>query len=714
MPKLGRTFWICLSLVVITVALFWPLTTCQFVNFDDPDYVYQNPYVSPGLTLQNLSWALRASYASNWHPLTWVSHMIDCDMFGLEPAGHHLTNVLFHAANAALLFLLLRKMTGATWRSAFVAALFAWHPLHVESVAWVSERKDVLSAFFFFLTIWAYVEYTKSNLLRQEHSGGQEVSGLKSKVEAQQPDVQVSSFKFQGRHRGVRTLCCSDSSFVWYFLALFLFALGLMSKPMLVTTPFVLLLLDFWPLGRFQPATFNIQLSTVFRLFREKLPFFALAVLDCMMTVHAQRPDAMASLDALPVPSRIANALVSYVLYLWKTVWPQNLAVLYPYSHEWTFWTAVGAGLLLLAISAAALWQARRRPYVTVGWFWFLGTLVPVIGLVQVGMHSMADRYTYIPLIGIFIMAVWGTMDSPLPAAKRGEGQGEGSVISFWGLASAAVLVTLTICTHAQLRYWHDSVTLWSRAIEVIPNNLRAEYNLGVALRERGDSQEAISHYLKATQIRPDRVEARGGLPILAHQNLGVLLARQANWTEAETHFRAVLKEKPDDWEARGNLAGCLEVEGRFEEAIKEFRTALQGAPDIPDMWRRFANTLLKTGRSTEAEKAYRQAVKLNPSGVLELNDLAWFLATDPHPELRNGAEAITLAQRACELTAGTQPRCLGTLDAAYAEAGRFSEAIDTAQQAQKLALEQGQNGLAALAAERLELYRAGKPYRQH
>jgi tetratricopeptide (TPR) repeat protein len=727
-PKFGRTQWICLALFLVTLALFWPLTTYQFVNFDDPEYVYENPYVSKGLTLASLSWAFRASYASNWHPLTWIAHSINCDIFGLEPGGHHLINVLFHAANAVILFLLLGRMTtaiptsplpsppaergnvargsasDATWRSALVAALFAWHPLHVESVAWISELKDVLSTFFFFLTLWSYARYVETSGARVPYSvfrvPGSEVQGS---VGQSGSDFKVGCSMFDVR-----------CSMFWYCSALFLFALGLMSKPMLVTTPFVLLLLDYWPLGRLQLDTENWKLNT--GLLLEKVPFLVLAALDCRMTIWAQRTDAMASLASLPMGSRVANALVSYVLYLGKTVWPQNLAVLYPWSHDWTLWAASGAVVSLLAISAMVLWQMRRRRYLAVGWFWFLGTLVPVIGFVQVGMQSMADRYTYIPLVGIFIMVVWGgaeyvesTVHSPKSEVRRPP-DGIRNTEHFLFGSAAAVLVTLMICTHEQLRYWRDSVTLWSRAIRVTPDNLRAEYNLGNAL---ANPQGAIPHYLRAVQIKPSRVEARADIHRLAHQNLGVLFARLANWPAAEEHFRAALAEKPDDWEARGNLAGCLEVEGRFEEAIKEFRMALQGAADSPDIWRRLANSLLRTGRSNEAEEAYRQAVKLNPSGVLELNDLAWFLATDPHPEIRNGPEAVSLAQRACELTAWSEPRCLGTLDAAYAEVGRFEEAIAMAQQAQKMALERGQNGLAEMAGERLELYRAGKPYRQ-
>jgi len=669
-PKIGRIHWISFAVAVITLALFWPVTTCEFVNFDDPEYVFQNAHVAQGFNLQNLLWAFTTRYASNWHPLTWISHMLDCHLSGLESGDHHLTNLMLHAANAVLLFLLLHKLTRAVWRSAFVAALFAWHPLHVESVAWVSERKDVLSTFFFLLTVWAYSRYVES-------------------------ETQNAKCKTQN-----------------YFLSLFFFACGLMSKPMVVTTPFLLLLLDFWPLNRLQLNRKNLKLRSLLPFVIEKLPFFALAALDCAVTVWAQRSEAISSLEVLPLRSRIANALISYVLYLWKAVWTRHLAVLYPYSHEWTFLEAAGAGLFLAAVSVWAIRQARQRPYLALGWFWYLGSLIPVIGLVQVGMQSMADRYTYLPLIGIFIMVAWGAASvAHASGLSPGVQRQVSRSLSCGFVAAGVVLLVLVICARIQLQYWQSSVTLWSRALQVIPNNLRAEYNLGVAL---GDSQDAIPHYLRAIQIQPTRIEEPAGIHALAHENLGVLLSRQAKWPEAEAHFRAALEEKPDHWETRANLGGCLEAEGRFEEAIGEFRTALQGAADSSDTWRHLGDTLVRASQSQEAEKAYRQALKLNPNGSVELNDMAWFLATDPHAELRNGTEALTLAQRACELTAGSDTRCLGTLDAAYAEAGRFEEAIAAAQHAQEVARAQGQNYLANFAAERIELYRAGKCYRQH
>ncbi|HZQ47531.1 MAG TPA: hypothetical protein VFC07_10995, partial [Verrucomicrobiae bacterium] len=367
MPKIDRTRLICCAvLALITVAVYWPVTRFAFINYDDTDYVIYNAAIQKGVTTAGVEWALKTGYASNWHPLTWISHMVDCGLYGLKPGGHHLTNLLFHTANVVLLFLILGQFTGAMWRSALVAALFAWHPLHVESVAWVSERKDVLSTFFWLLTMAAYGAYAKAS-------------------------------KVQG-----------PGSKVGYCLALLAFALGLLSKPMVVTLPFVLLLLDYWPLKRIA----ELNKDNLARLVLEKIPFFILAMLECVVTFWAQKSgDAVVKSAALPFSARVANALVSYVRYLWKTIWPENLAAPYPFSHNWTFWTAAGAGLFLVIISAVVLWRIRAQPYLAVGWFWFLGTLVPVIGLVQVGIQSMADRYTYVPLIGIFIMLAWSIPD---------------------------------------------------------------------------------------------------------------------------------------------------------------------------------------------------------------------------------------------------------------------------------------------------------------
>jgi hypothetical protein len=506
-PEKQRATLICLLLAAVTLALYWPATHFDFTNYDDPDYIIYNPPIQHGINRASIAWAFTTSHASNWHPATWISHMADFALYGLNPGGHHLTNLLFHTANAVLLFLVLWQFTGAQWRSALVAALFAWHPLHVESVAWVSERKDVLGAFFWLLTMAAYGRYAK------------------------------------GRK-------------VFYFLALFFFALGLLSKPMLVTLPFVLLLLDFWPLQR----------TAARGLFLEKIPFFALAALDCVATMWAQREgNSVVSFGVLPFSARIANALVSCVLYLWKMLWPVDLALPYSYSHIWTFWPAAGAGILLLLISAVAILRARRQPWLVVGWLWFLGTLAPVIGLVQVGFQPMADRYTYVPLIGIFIMAAWA-----IPAAWA-HWPRPGLV---FGAVVAGALLFLLAGAEGQLQYWRNSVALFSHTVAVTSNNILAEYNLAEALARQGDEAQAIVHYQKALAIEPNRVEAHYNSQTQAHYNLGLIFWKHKQWAEAEAQFRACLRDDPNLARAHYSLGLVLAALGRADEARQEFQTA--------------------------------------------------------------------------------------------------------------------------------------------
>ena len=396
----------------------------RFCQSRRPAYITGNAHVTSGLTWTNVVWAFTSGEAANWHPLTWVSHMIDCDLYGTNPAGHHLTNLLFHIANTLLLFLLLKEITGALWRSFFVAALFAWHPLHVESVAWAAERKDVLSAFFWMLTLIAYVRFVALSKVHPPSPSSGAMKNPKSKV--------------------------------FYVLALFLFACGLMSKPMVVTLPFVLLLLDFWPLGRI--ADFKCA-GTLIRLVLEKLPFFALALAGSVVTYLVQKSGgATWSQGALPLQARIANVLVAYMRYISKTFWPTDLALIYPYPHHWPIELVIGSALLLTVWSALFIFRAKQNPYLIVGWLWFLGTLVPVIGLVQTGVQSMADRYTYIPSIGLFILVVWGANDflDRWPNWKK-----------FLPLAGGVALAGCLAVTSIQLNYWQDSLKLFSHTIEV-------------------------------------------------------------------------------------------------------------------------------------------------------------------------------------------------------------------------------------------------------
>jgi hypothetical protein len=623
-------------LALITAGVYRPVTGFDFTNYDDPDYIIYNPMVQHGVTEQSVAWAFTTDHASNWHPLTWISHTLDCDLYGLKPGGHHLTSLLFHVANTVLLFLLLEGLTGAMWRSALVAALFAWHPLHVESVAWVSERKDVLCAFFWLLTLMAYGKYV-----------------VKSKIQ-------------------------SPKSKVWYGAALVFFSLALLSKPMAVTLPFVLLLMDYWPLQR--SSEFGIQNSksgireenvSLGWLVVEKIPFFVLAGLECVATVWAQKAaNSVVAAATLPMPDRVANALVSYVLYLWKTVWPTDLAVPYPFSHDWTFAQAAGAAVLLVVISAGVLWRRRTEPFLAVGWFWFIGTLVPVIGLVQVGLQFMADRYTYIPLMGVFIMVAWS-----IPARW-----------AVWprpGLVFAtvigAVLVVLLMVTWVQLFYWQNSVTLFTHTAAVTENNILAEYNLAEALARADAEDAAVTHYVKALAMRPNRVEAQYNSQLQARFNLGLIYRSEGKWPEAAEQLEAYVREDPNQQSAHVALGSVLLAMGRTAEGIREDR----------------------------------EAVRLNPNDVESLNRLAWLLATQPDAKFRNGAEAVKLAEHVRDLTGGGVARFQATLDAAYAETGRFTDAIAAAQKTRETAQAQGQKDLAAAAEKRLKLYETGKAYHE-
>jgi tetratricopeptide (TPR) repeat protein len=693
-PKIGRTQLICLLLAGITLALYSQTVKFPFIWCDDQEYVVQNQAIHQGITSSAIEWSFNTFHSANWHPLTWLSHAMDCRFFGLNAGGHHFTNVLFHTANSVLLFLVLLRLTGATWRSAFVAALFAWHPLHVESVAWVSERKDVLSTFFFLLTIWAYAVYVRK--LETRNSKPETTS------KSQTPNPVPST-----RHHVSRFT--HHASF-FYLLALALFASGLMSKGMLVTLPFVLLLLDYWPLNRYSIPIARGERPVLFKLFLEKIPFLLLSAVCCIATVWAQTVAIMDS-SMLPFRIRAGNALTSYVLYLWKTFWPHNLAF-YAYRHEPTVFEAVSAGLILLIITGLVLWQIRRR-FLFVGWFWFIGTLVPVIGVLQVGFQSMADRYTYIPLIGIFIMLAWGIPDFAVGLTGRLRLSGKNFARPL-AVAAGLVLLTVLPITYAQIGYWQDSKTLLGRCIDVTGGTATWENDLGYALYAEGRHEEAAVHYRRATELKPDRLEAMRSPQARARMNLAGVLAEQGDWKGAEEQLRAGLRDLPLYWQARSNLGDSLAAQGRIQEASKEYKGALkiQGGNDAV-LWHALGVALNRDGQSAEAVKAYRESVRLDPASAMNLNELAWFLATDPHSELRNGEEAIIAALQACQLTMKQEPRCLGTLDAAYAEAGQFENAISTAQQAKELALARGQPDVAAAADERLKLYRARQPYHQ-
>jgi tetratricopeptide (TPR) repeat protein len=736
-----RKVWICLSLAAVTLAVYGQALRCQFLTFDDQAYVTENRHVLPGLTFADIGWAFRSVTAGNWHPLTMLSHMLDCQIYGLRPWGHHLTSILLHTANTVLLFLVLARMTGAVWPSACVAALFGVHPAHVESVAWIAERKDVLCGFFCLLAIRAYLK------------------------------AQISSSKYR---------------YVWVTI---LFALALMSKPMAVTLPFVLLLLDFWPLGRARGWDWPLWR----RLAVEKWPLLLLSVVWCGVTVWAQRHDqAVASAVELPFSGRLAHTMISYLNYMRVLVFPWHLAAYYPYQHhEPLVWGAV-AGVALALVTWLAVAWARQRPYVIVGWLWFLGMLVPVIGLVQVGGQGWADRYLYLPSIGFFVIVVWGGAEwvARLPAVK---------------LLVPLVGVALVVATSVELRYWKDTRTLFGRAMAVTDNNYlamtlagsmdadkgklddairlyrqalackpvypEAHFFLGRALEGKGQTAEAMSEYNEALRLRPDFD--------VAHVMVGLLLTKEQKYDQAVAHYQAALKTNPESAPAQSDWGMALTKQGRWQESIAHYEEALRLDPTLAEAHNNLGIDYLQTGRLADGVRELRMTLKLNPGDTetefnlaqalnqqqqwgdaaellkplaqahpsdfnaqfqyglaLEhlgqtrdamshyaaallknpdfpdaLQHLAWIAATDAQPELRNGRQAVEMAARACELTGQKRPGMLLTLAAAYAEAGRFGEALATVGKADELAKAQGQKRIEAQAGSLRAAFEAGRAF---
>ena len=508
---------ICLFIVIATLVVYNQVSHHSFVNYDDPYYITENVHVQKGLTVDNIIWAFTSTHALNWHPLTWLSHMLDVQLYGLNPASHHLTNVLFHILNSLLLFFVFRRMTGKLWHSSFVALLFAVHPLHVESVAWVAERKDVLSTFFWMLTLWGYARYVE------------------------QPGV----------YR--------------YLLVVMFFILGLLAKPMVITLPFVLLLLDYWPLGRFQPVTKTsvdsqlIQKPSAVLLILEKAPLFVLAAVSSIVTLYAQQSGgAVGSLISYPIGVRISNALVSYTSYIGKMFWPEKLAVYYPHPGLLPGWQVAGAGVLIFSILFLGVWWSRRYSWFLVGWLWYLGTLVPVIGLIQVGTQAMADRYTYIPLIGLFIIISWGIPH--IFAIRRFKS-------ALLTLAASIIVCILMATTWIQVGYWKSSVTLFEHALDVTTNNYLAHNNLGVAFSKPGGTDQAIVHYTEALRLLPDYKEARF--------NLGVALYVQGQIKAAVIQFSEALRIDPGFKQAYKRLATALVAQGHIDAGIRHYRKAL-------------------------------------------------------------------------------------------------------------------------------------------
>jgi protein O-mannosyl-transferase len=648
---MSRPRLIGLLLAFVTLLAYLPAARHAFVLYDDGDYITENLVVQNGLTWAGFKWAFTTWHASNWHPLTWISHMADCQMFALNPGGHHSVSALFHAANAVLLFALLLRLTGALWTGAFVAALFAWHPMHVESVAWVSERKDVLSTFFELLALLAYARYANVS----------KAGNPKSKI--------------------------------FYVLALVMFACALMSKPMPVTMPFVLLLLDYWPLQRFkvQGSGFKIQ-NAIF----EKIPFFLLSAASCIVTYFSQRAAAVVSLEGLPLDLRLDNMLVSYARYLLKLFWPENLAILYPLESKFPWWQLTLTAAALVAISWF-VWRERRRfAYLPVGWLWFLGTLVPVIGLVQVGSQAMADRYSYFPSIGIFIAVAFGARDM---AARF-----QFSKITI-AITTASILAICLILTETQLSYWSGDEALFRHAVVATGDNEVAHLNLGVTLDKQGRYTEAIAEYREALRIDPKNAEA--------HSDLANLLDTAGKTNAALAEYQEAIRLDPKAVIAHDNFGTFFFELGRLDDAMQQYAEAARLDPKDAHPHYLMGKLLLREGRDSEAIPQFRQAAQFAPNNFQMLAYMARVLASAENPKTRDGNAAYNLASKANALTDGVQPAMLDTLAMAYAELGRFDDAQQSVQDAITLAARYNFKDDVAAMNERLQLYKNRQPYRE-
>jgi tetratricopeptide (TPR) repeat protein len=646
-------------LALLVLSVYGRVGGYLFVGFDDSLYVYKNAEVQKGLTKGGIGWAFTTFHASNWHPLTWLSHMADVELFGITTGWHHWVNVLFHLLNTVMLFLVLSWMTGGIWQSAFVAALFAVHPLHVESVAWIAERKDVLSTLFWILTMGAYLRY-------------------------------------------VRRPCVGR-----YLPVIILFTLGLMCKPMLVTLPFVLLLLDWWPLGRMtseDSSNFPSLRGSIFMIFRliwEKVPLLGLSAISAIITFLAQSSgEAVEPLDSLPLQWRIPNALVSYVTYLWKIVWPSSLAVFYPHPASTQagipLWTIVGGILLLGGFSFIVLWQRHRHPYLAVGWLWYLGTLVPVIGLVQVGNQAMADRYTYIPLIGLFIVIAWGIPNLfPRGRFRR----------LILGMLGGSVVVALSVVAWNQAGYWRDSVTLFSRAVTVTKNNWLAWNNLGAAYDKLGQPRQAILYYREALRIKPNFAMAWNNLGLAYHalgqdeqalscyqealkfkpdyidawNNLGVTFNNLGQSQQAINYYREALRIKPDYADAWNNLGAAYDKLGQPEQAINYYREALRIKPDYADAWNNLGAAYDKLGRPEQAIIHYQEVLKLKP----DYAD-AWYNLGVAYDKLGQPQQAIFHYRRALQIKPDSVEAWF-YLGIVYAKNGQFQQAISCFEEALRI-----------------------------
>lgn len=637
---MSRPRLIALLLAFLTLVVYLPVVHHGFLNYDDDDYVTNNPMVENGLTFAGVKWAFTTGHASNWHPLTWLSLMLDVTLFGLNAGAMHFVNVLFHAANVALLFVLLLRLTGRVGPSVFIAALFGWHPLHVESVAWIAERKDVLSTFFALLSLLAYAK-----------------------------SVQEKSRRQLG-------------------FALLFFALGLMAKPMLVTLPFVMLLVDFWPFRRFNTSTFQ-------RLIVEKVPFFVLTVVSCVVTYLAQsRGHAVAALGTVPLVFRLENAVVAVAHYAVKLFWPEPMAVIYPLVRISFVELAPAAALLILVSLAAWHWR-KSRPYFLIGWLWFVGTLVPVIGLVQVGAAAMADRYTYIPSIGFFMAVVFGLdeLAGRFPAFRR--------IVPTGAILLLAVSV---FGTEIQLRYWRNSETLFRHSLAVTRNNDIARFDLGLALDQEGKTAEALAQYREALQLNPDRYQI--------HNNIGIILDQQGRAAAALKEFRDCIKLAPNLATFHNSAGNELVKLGKYDEALKEFAEAGRLDPHSATPHIEIAKVFFREGRDAKAVDELHTALQLEPDNFQILVSAAHYLAANEDASARNARMALTLALKANQLSGHSQPMVYDILGMAFADVGDFSNAVTCAQNALDLANAAKMKHLEPIQ-QRLDLYQKRRPWRE-
>jgi tetratricopeptide (TPR) repeat protein len=718
---------ICLALALVTLALYWRVSGHEFVDYDDNLYVYTNRVIGQGLTWGGIKWAFTELHGEGtyWHPLTWLSHMIDVELFGMNPAGHHLGNVLLHVVNSLLLFLGLRWMTGATLRAAAVAALFAWHPFQVDTVAWVAERKNLLSTLFGLLTIGSYVRFCEAPAARR------------------------------------------------YAVVMALFALGLMTKPVLVTLPCALWLLDFWPLRRWKnprvenaaktPARFPAFPFS--RLFVEKLPLLALSAASSAMTIASHhKMDAVMTGEIISLSNRLQNALVSYAAYARKTVWPSDLAVVYPHPGAWPTATVALSALVVVALSVGVVAVARRVPAVLCGWCWFLGMLVPTIGVVQAGIQAMADRFVYFPLVGIFTGVVWIGAEMVRGQAAR----------MAWALkVCSAVLLVCVVMSWRQISHWENSTALFAHAVRVVKDNHLAHLYLGSALVRDGRVDDAIANFTEALRIRPTSYDAWNSLGNAlsrqgkfseafrayseslkfnprfadayngagfalagmkrpaeaveqyaaalrlrrdfpeAHFNFASVLDTLGRTAEAQEHFTTAIRQSPNMAEARTALGGLSARQGKFVEAIAQFGEVVRLQPDDPDAHLRLGMALAAEQKTELAMASFREALRLRPETPQAMVALATVLATHPNIRYRNGKEALEFARRANQLSGGENPIHLDALAAALAEVGEFAEAATVEAKALRLASGAGVKELAAQMQQRLQLYQAGKPFRQ-